>query len=247
MLILVRHSERLDEVDEREWQQFVVKKLRTENCQRNPDSFHADPPITPNGKLIAEHAGTTLQNLLHQRHSSEERTSPLRIRIYSSRLLRCLQTSIRVAKKLNIREIYISSGLALTAAAVDRLGSAFEFLTVEEIEGLCVKHGIQVHNCDEEGREYSISSSHWFDALQDVSNHAELDYKITVCHRETIRNLLPIYPKLPYCCIALCHYQQFHKGSNEVSLGISTIFDHKGGLLKSFNPEEIAKRKHHFY
>lgn len=255
VLVIVRHSERLDEVNENEFRNYVRERLNHPIYRRDEESLWCDPPITPNGMNIAKKAGHTLHydfiprihNLVHGDESS---TKPLKIRLYTSKLLRCIQTSIEIAKEMNIHEIYLSSGLAMTAAAVERIGCKdFEFISENEMKSLIEDNEITFIDCDEKNQSYSISNDHWYDALQDVSHQMDIDIKIVVAHRETIRNLIPIHPRLPYCSIALCHYPKKHhyhphpeyrEHQKEYSFNVSHVFDNRGTNLHEFG------HHHHF-
>lgn len=208
-------------------------------------SSQCDPPITRQGVRIAKQAGRTIRSFLgqyHQQHyaiepqqiadesyqaSSGNNLNIIKVRLYSSRLQRCIQTAYVIARKCNVRTIYIATGLALTAQAVDDIGGdQFDFLSFEEIAILC--HDMKIIDCDT-GRVYYgpdyapapneirvdqvpclINRRQWLYAFEDIKNHPIEDeintYKVVVIHRETIRNLLPFYDRcrLPYCAIAQC-------------------------------------------
>mmetsp|Transcript_26423 Transcript_26423/g.28817 ORF Transcript_26423/g.28817 Transcript_26423/m.28817 type:complete len:246 (+) Transcript_26423:80-817(+) len=217
MFYLVRHSERLDEADRNAWREYALRQINDPNQLRKEHSILADPPVTPNGLQIAHHAGDSLTRLITEHHPTAS-SDTLKLRIYSSRLMRCLQTSICLARKLGLKEIYVSRGLALTAAAVERIADEFDFLSISEI--IRITGGeFTIYECDETEVEHGIHPRDWYHALHDVSRHNPEIIKIVVAHRETIRNLLPTTPRLPYCAIALCH----HTHSEEGALGRSSI------------------------
>ena len=71
-----------------------------------------------------------------------------RLLLYSSRLTRCVQTAYEIAKVLNHAEIRVSSGLALTAAAVAQGG--FEFRTTADLQSVHDKcfPAVRLVDCD---------------------------------------------------------------------------------------------------
>jgi broad specificity phosphatase PhoE len=252
MLIIIRHSERLDEVcSKSEWKNHILYQINEIKSKRKHESISNDPPITDNGILIAKQAGKTLRTLLPSLKT--DFPDDIKIRLYSSRLLRCVQTTIAIAKMLGITSLYISSGLALAAAAVDRLRDEFDFLSIEEIQQLAGSE-FTIYDCDSSSLSttsekmenlFSVSKLGWFEALKDVSNHCSIDLKLVIAHRETIRNILPIFPRLPYCAIAVCHYNQTSLEADDTHhphyhqknyFQISKIFDCNGKVLHEFSP-----------
>jgi broad specificity phosphatase PhoE len=257
VLVIVRHSERLDEVNQYDFARYVSERLNHPSFRRDENSLWNDPPITLNGMDIAKKAGHTLNHHFIPRihntlHGDDSHNKPIKFRLYASKLLRCIQTSIEIAKQLNINEIYFSSGLAMTAAAVERMGCEdFDFISENEMKSLAPD--INFIDCDVRDKSYSISNHDWYGALQDVSHQVDVDIKIVVAHRETIRNLIPIHPRLPYCSIALCHYPRKHhdhphpehkEHSKEFSLNVSHVFDNHGNHLHEFgHHHHFIKRK----
>lgn len=116
--------------------------------------------------------------------------------------MRCVQTAYQIAQELNL-PIHVSSGLSLTAVAVGRRKTTFQFQTLEELSALCP--GAKLHCSDSEASEFPVYKSDWLEALRDVVSRDEIN--IVVAHRETIRNLVGERIRLPYCCIGLFVYQ----------------------------------------
>jgi len=223
-LIVVRHSERLDEVDQRQWNKIVEKKFAHSHDSHARFCFGSDPPITSNGVVLSRDAAATVLEIIKANPSAEKR-----VVLYSSKLLRCVQTCYEIATQLKL-PMHVSTGLALTAAAVESCVSAkhgrsnsFNFLSLEEIQAHCPR--TTVHCCDDENSSHYIPMNHWRDAMNAVNEHNRIHtphvkdneaiccINIVVAHRETIRNLLNRHLKLPYCCIAMFDIQ--HSDSSE--------------------------------
>ena len=97
-LFVVRHSERLDEVDIKEWEKIIqqnypkngsidyVSEL-TSNGGRSKYCFGSDPPITENGKALSRAAAKTIIKIL----SELAEPGRISVKIFSSKLLRCIQ------------------------------------------------------------------------------------------------------------------------------------------------------------
>jgi hypothetical protein len=147
--------------------------------------------------------------------------------LYSSKLIRCVQTAYEIALQLNISTITVSTGLALTAKAVEECrqknidNGPFIFSSIEEIRAMCP--AVEVVDGDP-----FIPSSSWDCAIRHIAagtgtctdidgtdattDSAGSDEKksvllgsavpVVVAHRETIRNMIGQYLRLPYCCIA---------------------------------------------
>jgi broad specificity phosphatase PhoE len=196
--IIVRHSERLDEVAPEEW----LESLKRNRSFRDRYSLENDTPITAAGAGIAADAAKTVKSIIATRLRNGESVKDLTIRIYSSRLMRCVQTAYQIAQELDL-PIHVSSGLALTAVAVGRRKTTFQFQSLEELSALCP--GTELRCSDTTGSTHPVSSSHWLQALHDIASRDEIN--IVVAHRETIRNLIGERIRLPYCCIGLFLFQ----------------------------------------
>lgn len=168
-----------------------------------------------------------------------------------------------IAEYLNIREIYVSSGLALTAAAVEKLGKNFDYLNMEDIHAIFGPE-YHIHDCDhsfhttsgsnhesttatlateEDGKMFPVSTVSWLDALRDVSNDSENDVKIVIAHRETISNLMPYRTRLPYCALAVCHYPP--RSLNYVPLQESNYYQQQLALSNQQHqhPSRVSTQK----
>jgi hypothetical protein len=248
-VLLVRHSERIDEVDLDAWFQIVASHKGRRN--RHEYDHHNDPILTERGHGIAAAAGCTLHKAISRvvesgdsAHSksiensflddlkSLKKTGAIPIRcLYASRLRRAIETAHRIALELKV-PIFVSSGLAMTAKAVEeKTGGNFQFHTLEEIRAFCP--GVDVYSCDPHDLSLSsegtsgltsasstpgcgipphldpqcaaeIPSNDWYDALANVAQRAV--FSIIVCHRESIRNLSGLSVKVPYCCMGMFDY-----------------------------------------
>lgn len=186
--LIVRHSERLDEVAPEEW----VASLKDNKSNRDRYSLENDTPITARGVTLASDAAKTVKTILSTRLRNSESLRDLNVRIYSSRLLRCVQTAYQIAQELDL-PIHVSSGLSLTAVAVGRRKTTFQFQTLQELAAICP--GTDLHCCDSEGSAVPVTRTHWKTALQDIAARDEIN--IIVAHRETIRNLVGERIRLP--------------------------------------------------
>lgn len=257
--ILQQHKNQQGPVDEAVYQAALPYPTLYPNYRHNRCSLssQSDPPITRQGVSIAKQAGRTAKAMIQKYQSRQissdtgslsssssssssssrsllqDNQNTSKVRIYCSRLQRCIQTAYVIAKKFPNNEVdtlYISTGLALTSNAVSIIGSNnFDFLTLEEIVQLC--HDMKVIDCDtgrvyfgqnylfkdfqqeeEKGtKDVLISCNNWQEAFQDIADHCSDECsKIVVIHRESIRNLMPNRDRLrlPYCCIAYCEPQQ---------------------------------------
>ena len=81
--------------------------------------------------------------------SSSVKSMPID-RIYTSRLRRCVETAYQLAL-LSHLPLYVCTGLALTAIAVERRKGTFEFHSMQEIRRFCP--GVRVVSCDNDGEE----------------------------------------------------------------------------------------------
>ena len=195
--IIVRHSERLDEVAPKEW----LESIRNNKSHRDLYSLENDTPITANGVNMAADAAKTVRDIITAKYSNNTPLSELNIRIYSSRLMRCVQTAHQIAKEFDL-PIHVSSGLSLTAVAVGRCKTTFQFQSMSDLAALC--RGAELHCCDDRNSPHRVSRSHWTRAIGSIISRDEIN--IIVAHRETIRNLIGERFRLPYCAIALFRF-----------------------------------------
>lgn len=163
-LLIVRHSERIDESKILEEKTSWKVAVANDTSQRHKADLYNDPILTKRGIAIAAVAAKSLRFILNDcaiqtklvgdddsNIGSVARNisgfcSDLRIdRIYSSRLRRCIDTAYQLALNLDL-PIYVSTGLALTALAVERRKGSFEFHSRKEIRAFCP--GVRVVFCD---------------------------------------------------------------------------------------------------
>jgi len=198
-LLVIRHSERLDEVDITEWKRIC--RTASELQSRDMYSFSNDPPLTsPNGTGIACLAAETISTMVLSDGFNISR-------VYASKLRRAYETAYPLALKLNI-PMYVSSGLALTAIAVHQSNGQFQFQSLDEIQSKC--SGVQIIDCDViEDMPHSLVWSDYINHIAEMHTHSMI-----VAHRETIRYLFGQYVETPYCCIA--NFTML--GANEFSL-----------------------------
>ena len=163
--IVVRHSERLDETNMNAWKDMITKYKSSHNTtinngkvmkKRDVTSYTNDPPISdPTGVSYAKEAALTIKRLLDS--SSIDYST---IRIFSSRLLRSIETSYHIAKELN-QPIYLSGGLSNIISVVKNTKGCFEFISIAELQ---LKYpDVQFINCDvtdiSDGTSATASSS----------------------------------------------------------------------------------------
>jgi hypothetical protein len=228
MLLIVRHSERLDEVDAASFKLHVISE--SQKAVRHVKFISGDTPITQTGVEIAQEGGKFLSRYFLQ--AVERGKIPTRtptVRIFASRLLRCVQTAYEIAKVLNVSVIYLSKGIAWTALAVqesEERGHPYHFLSIDELNARYCP-GIHFEDCDLPAHPYHIPTDDWLQAFGRVNQlpllmpqDTRLSFSaaagsstesmsddscvinIVVAHRETIRNFLDERRRLPYCCIA---------------------------------------------
>jgi hypothetical protein len=123
-LIIVRHSERIDEVDPEAWFETASSKLKKGMNTHTQNSIFNDPFLTENGIKLAYQTAKTLKKSLVNNKKE--------IVLYTSKLTRCVQTAHMIAMELNL-PLHVSSGLALTAKAVADSNGNFVFKTIEEL------------------------------------------------------------------------------------------------------------------
>lgn len=161
-----------------------------------------DPPLTAAGVQQAQQVARTIVNELKGKTLTC---------IFSSKLLRAVQTAREIALELSV-PIILSSGFAKTAQAVESC-ELFEFLSLSEIMRLCP--GVEIIDADmntehiEPNVEDNLHNMYlpcdkWHHPIQHVSNNFPLS--IVVAHRETIRNLCNHYFKAPYCCYGVFQF-----------------------------------------
>lgn len=231
-LLIIRHSERIDEVNLPYW--FKLVNQEDGIRRREKDDHSNDPILTDNGHRIAEIAGATLKRML------TSQPKPV-VAVYCSRLRRCVETAYHIALELQL-PIIVSRGLTLTAKAVEeRRGGSdqFGFLDLEEIRSFCP--AVDVFSAD--AGDYSgqlcpltvaretcspsleldiIPAASWYEALASIARRNS--FAIVVAHRESIRNIAGSM-KAPYCCMAMFGFE-----SNNFSFRY--LLDNKGERIE---------------
>jgi broad specificity phosphatase PhoE len=180
-VIVVRHSERLDEVDRMTWM-ALAQELSAQSARR-PQCIYDDPPITQNGIDIARRAAITVADMVSEKtntiktfpskHIYEDdgkqcrgdtsesvptiddhasKYIPKIEVIFCSKLKRCIETGREVAGYLNVPMV-VSRGFAMTAAAVTK-DPQFEFLSMDELQAIA--QDVQLIDGDICGSPYSI-------------------------------------------------------------------------------------------
>lgn len=199
-LVVVRHSERLDEVDSKGW----YKTASESTCRRAKQYLFDDPPLTQNGHSIAalavDVAFPEVSVFNHDIGSSSLSIN----KVYCSRLVRCIETAAAFAKRYDL-PLFVSSGLAIHALAVQKSRGHFDFLTIDEIRELLAEHKLNIVDCDDS------ASPHYLPTARElfeqnlgmlVPIHAVLrreEASLIVAHRETIWQLVREKRKTPYC------------------------------------------------
>lgn len=211
-MFIVRHSERMDEVDFFSWKQIVMSQETT----RNKNDFFNDPQLTENGKLIAGVASSTIRAIISEHPGIRA--------IYCSRLLRCVETAVVIAQNIGL-PIYVSKGLAQTAAAVEQRGQHFEYNTMDELRALCP--GVEMVDCDDPSSPMHLPSDDWIQPLCAIQ--AREESSLVVAHRETIRNLKRVdhigrQLATSYCCIG-----EFNTSPGEFEF--LRLIKHNGDLI----------------
>jgi len=194
-LIVIRHSERLDEVDEGAWKKLVLKQ-KTDGGRR---SFASDPVISPKqGCQIAEMMAATVKNMIES-----DTTQGLVVCLYASRLLRAVQTASYIGRALHIPG-HVSAGLAQIIPAVKSKQGAFEFATVQELAHCCPS--TEIVDCDDPRGSNHLPMNSWKAALNTILARSDSNVlNIVVAHHETVRKLVGKHVQTPYCCLGLFH------------------------------------------
>jgi hypothetical protein len=155
-LYVIRHGERLDEIEPQEWEGQVSKMYRCAEesgvALRAMDCTYADAPLTARGVQMAKDMAVKFKRKLD--------TDGVNIKdlkcIYCSRLLRAIQTAYEVAKALEL-PLVISAHLSCTALAVfsycnqKRGGDGwehYEYRSMSEIATYCPGIPLYCHDAD---------------------------------------------------------------------------------------------------
>jgi broad specificity phosphatase PhoE len=200
-LVVVRHGERIDEVNPQEWTAICRQKYSHSSSQMYYRTN--DPPLTTAGISQAQEVAKTLKSQLGDEHQLQC--------IFSSKLIRAIQTAHQIALELSL-PIVLSTGFARTAQAVGD-DDPFDFLSLEEIQTYCPG----VTFIDADANEISddntslldsivIPSRKWHQSIEFIAEKYPLS--ILVAHRESIRNLLGRRYSTPYCCYGIFKFHE---------------------------------------
>ncbi len=123
-----------------------------------------------------------------------------------------MQTAHQIALKLNV-PIKLSSSLAQSAAAVDRSGDRFDFLSDEELKYFT--KGVKL--IDEYGP--GMSPVRWDSYLSGIARSE--NFAIAVAHRETIRDMVVEFGRrrVPYCGVSLFDHDDNYEKGNHLDIG----------------------------
>ena len=113
-LYVIRHSERVDEANVNWW----LRHVKNGKYSRPNLAVFGDPPITENGIQIAKEMSISMKRHLEVTHSITPTNASTTLRcIYSSRLIRSVQTAYELAKVMNV-PLVISSKFSRTAGFI---------------------------------------------------------------------------------------------------------------------------------
>ena len=193
-LIVIRHSERADDVEEVAW-----KKLVSENKLRGGRKCFANDPLisSKDGVLIARQMAQAVEAIMSNSHSGAV------VHLYASRLLRATQTASFLSRCLNV-PVQVSGGLAQIIPAVRNSKDGFEFASVAELTRYCPS--VDFVDCDDMRTPENYLPTHsWRAALDTLLANSEGKniINIVVAHRETVRKLAGEYLETPYCCLGM--------------------------------------------
>jgi len=174
-IVVVRHGERLDEADRREWH-----RLRTQETRH-------DPPLTSQGWDQAKLAGRKIASLLQQGEAP--------VTVYSSPTVRTLSTAAGIVPSLRGESLAVSPIYALNCcAAAQTYGVARGFPKGEPhadvLKGVPLAFWPPLGDADEVDRRQGGGSG-FVESVKDLAGkHADGDVLILVTHREGIWQLL---------------------------------------------------------
>jgi len=190
MLYVIRHGERLDEVDEDGWRQTCSM-----DKSRNIRDAIEDTPLSERGFTMADTAAETMSNIL-----SGSGKAPLQA-LYCSRLTRAIQTAYPLAKRLGV-PLRVSSCISRSALAVRKsvkAGKAYEFLPLAVMAKEC--KGVALEDVDDPLHPLHVPFLDWKQACAIIALRGGTN--IIVAHRETVRGLANNKDlRTPHCCIA---------------------------------------------
>lgn len=197
--LVIRHSERLDEVNKNAFRELVKKNKK----KRDTHSLENDPPLsTKNGSLLAGKVALTIKSMSLKSKGSK-------LAIYCSKLTRAAQTAHRIALELNI-PIFLSSGLSMVISAVKKTNGNFQFESIVELSKLCP--GVEFIDCDDAASDFNLPTDSWRKTVEVISSRGGLN--IIVAHRETIRKLAGSQIETPHCCIGVFNRHKAREGKS---------------------------------
>lgn len=210
---VVRHSERIDEVDDDTWTAMIENEYAparaSEGKRLRPwRDFANDPVITPRGVQYAHDAAVTMQHIVASRTTGC--AGEVTVKVYCSRLRRALQTAYPIAIAFNV-PLHYSTGLSQMVALVAKKHGSFQFQSEHEMEAEFP--AIPLINCDEPNTAHSLSTVSSVEAIQQILSRCHRStVNIIVGHRETVRGLAGRLLATPYCCIGV--FQQPSAGAS---------------------------------
>ena len=218
-LIVVRHAERMDEVSMDHWRERLLshREQHMAHRSRHPYSERHDTHLTDTGIRQAEEVA----NHLHGELTAEGVQLQC---VYSSRLIRAVQTAHPIAVRFGV-PIVLSSAIAECAAAVAKISDSFDFLSAEELQhfapGVTLVEGDELFVGSDNNNKKIKDSADTEEEEEVVDFCTEVDHEpmtprweqylqgigrkhptaLVVAHRETIYNLSSgcRVRKVPYC------------------------------------------------
>lgn len=189
-IVIVKHGERLDEVHPKYlWASYCHDHCENSydyNCRLN------DPPLAHSGNLQAQELGLTLRKQIDIDNVQF---------IFSSKLLRCVETAREIALVLN-KPIILSTTFSLNSKGCQQLGY-FDFLSFEDIQSSYPDVNF-IDGDDESNYTSNIPCDVWKDSIQHVM--AAYPQSIVVCHGETIEEMANRHLSTPSCCFGIFEY-----------------------------------------
>jgi len=173
-IVVVRHGERLDEADRREWHRIRTQETRN------------DPPLTSEGWEQAKLAGRKIASLLQQ--------GEVPVTVYSSPTVRTLATAAGIVQSLRDEPLAVSPIYALNCcAAAQSHGVARGFPKgkphADILNGVPLAFWPPLGDADQVDRRQGGGGG-FVESVKDLAaKHAEGDVLILVTHREGIWQL----------------------------------------------------------
>lgn len=210
-IVLVRHGERLDEVDRYAWQQ-----MRTHDNQY-------DPPLTKTGYKQSTQAG---KKILKQLEGSG---LPSLSTIYSSPTSRTMGTAAAIAKQVSISQVVPAYGLNCCAAAkMTGVGSRYfcSAPTDDTLLGLAapwppVGDPTEINKRNRSDRGFVQS-------IQELASAHEDETLIMVSHREGIWEVLQHFGLRPHKEYCSTHYLWYDHDTQSICIWDPEKDTHRG-------------------